>query len=134
MAYATSLEDDEDGVNVTHDDMPLRYCTINSTLGEQPVLGLMQHDVRAELHLMHDGVTYSFIEVDGDVAWRTVMKLESGDGRRGKELHLGARRSLSWPPSDHPKVGLQAQEKQRRGGRQAQGKASGTRFRPTRGD
>jgi hypothetical protein len=46
-------------------------------LGDQPVPGLVLHDLEGQLHLAcDDGETRSFTEAEKDVAWRATMKAE----------------------------------------------------------
>jgi hypothetical protein len=46
-------------------------------LGDQPVLGLVPHDMEAQLHLAcDDGEPRSFAEAERDAAWRATMKTE----------------------------------------------------------
>ena len=73
VEFATPLSDDEDCVDAYHDDEPLRYRTLD-IFGDQPVHGLAVHDFEAELHLAHeDGEPHSFVEAEGDAAWRAAM-------------------------------------------------------------
>ncbi|KAK8448866.1 hypothetical protein SEVIR_7G116650v4 [Setaria viridis] len=68
---------DEDHVNAYHDGEPLRYCTMEDILSDQPVPGLIPHDLEAELHLAYDdGEPRSFAKAEGHAAWRAAMKLE----------------------------------------------------------
>jgi len=46
-------------------------------LGDQPVPGLVPHDLEAQLHLAgDDGEPRSFAETEGHVAWRAAMQSE----------------------------------------------------------
>jgi hypothetical protein len=46
-------------------------------LGDQPVPGLVPHDLEAQLHLLcDDGEPRSFAEAERDAAWRAAMKTE----------------------------------------------------------
>jgi hypothetical protein len=46
-------------------------------LGDQPVLGLVPHDLERQLHLAcDDGEPRSFAEAEKDAAWRAAMKAE----------------------------------------------------------
>jgi hypothetical protein len=75
VEFATLLSDDEDRVDVYHDDEPLHYFTLDNIFGDQLVPGPAMHDFEAELHLAHeDGEPRSFAEVEGDAAWRTTMQ------------------------------------------------------------
>jgi hypothetical protein len=75
VEFATPLFDNEDHVDVYHDDEPLRYCTLDSIFGDQPIARLAMHDFEAELHLAHeDGEPCSFAEAEGDTAWCAAMQ------------------------------------------------------------
>jgi hypothetical protein len=46
-------------------------------LGDQPVPGLVSHDLEAQLHLAcDDGEPRSFAEAESDATWRAAMQLE----------------------------------------------------------
>jgi hypothetical protein len=46
-------------------------------LGDQPVPGLVSHNLKAQLHLACDDVEpRSFVEAERDAAWRAAMQLE----------------------------------------------------------
>jgi hypothetical protein len=76
VEFATPLSHDEECIDAYHDGEPLWYHTMKNLLGDQPVLGLVPHDLEAQLHLAcDDGEPRSFIEV-GRRAWRVVMQLE----------------------------------------------------------
>ena len=76
MEFATPLSHDEERVDAYHDGEPLRYRTMEDLLGDQPVPGLVPHDLEAKLHLAcDDGEPRSFAEAEGHVAWRAAMRL-----------------------------------------------------------
>jgi hypothetical protein len=55
----------------------LRYRTMEDILGDQPVPGLVPHDLDGQSHLAcDDGEPQSFAEAEKDVAWRAAMKAE----------------------------------------------------------
>lgn len=59
MEFVTPLPDDVDRLDVNYHNEPLRYCTMESILGEEP-----------ELHQVHeDGEPRSFAEADEQAAW-----------------------------------------------------------------
>jgi hypothetical protein len=63
VEFATPLSDDEECIDVYHDGEPLRYRTMENLLGDQPVLGLVPHNLEAQLHLAcDDGEPRSFAE------------------------------------------------------------------------
>ena len=45
VELATSLSHDEERIDAYHDCEPLRYHTMENLLGDQPVLGLVPHDL-----------------------------------------------------------------------------------------
>jgi hypothetical protein len=47
VEFATPLSHDEERIDAYHDGEPLRYCTMENLLGDQPVLGLAPHDLDA---------------------------------------------------------------------------------------
>ena len=51
MEFATPLSHDEERVGTYHDGEPLRYRMMEDLLGDQPVPGLVPHDLEAQLHL-----------------------------------------------------------------------------------
>ena len=77
MEFATPLSHDEERIDAYHDEEPLRYRTMEDLLGDQPTLGLVPHDLEAQLHLVcDDGEPRSFAEAEGHVAWRAAMQSE----------------------------------------------------------
>jgi hypothetical protein len=54
VEFATLLSHDEERINAYHDGKPLQYHTIENLLGDQPVSGLVPHDLEAQLHLVCD--------------------------------------------------------------------------------
>ena len=79
MEFATPLSHDEERIDAYHDGEPLRYRTMEDLLGDQPVPGLVPHDLEAQLHLAcDDGEPRSFAEAEGrGMACRDAV----GDGR-----------------------------------------------------
>jgi hypothetical protein len=77
MEFATLLSHDEERIDAYHDGEPLWYCTMENLLGDQPVPGLVLHDLKAQLHLAcDDGEPRSFTEAERHAAWRAVMQSE----------------------------------------------------------
>jgi hypothetical protein len=77
MEFATLLSHDEERIDAYHDGEPLWYCTMENLLGDQPVPGLVPHDLKAQLHLAcDDGEPRSFTEAERHAAWRAVMQSE----------------------------------------------------------
>src|SRR6185312_15070292 len=77
VEFATPLSHDEERVDAYHDGEPLRYRTMEDLLGDQPVPGLVPHDLEAQLHLAcDDGEPRSFAEAEGHAAWRAAMQSE----------------------------------------------------------
>jgi hypothetical protein len=78
VEFATLLSHDEERINAYHDGKLLRYHTMENLLGDQPVLGLVPHDLEAQLHLAcDDGEPRSFAEAERHAAWRAAMQLET---------------------------------------------------------
>jgi hypothetical protein len=77
VEFATPLSHDEECMNACYDGEPLRYRMMEDLLGDQPVPGLVPHDLEGQLHLAcDDGESRSFAEVEKDVAWSAAMKTE----------------------------------------------------------
>jgi hypothetical protein len=69
VAFATLLSHDEERIDAYHDSEPLQYRTMENLLGDQLVLGLVPHDLEAQLHLACDnGEPRSLSEVERYVA------------------------------------------------------------------
>jgi hypothetical protein len=77
VEFATPLSHNEERINAYHDGEQLRYRTMENLLGDQPVSGLVPHDLEAQLHLAcDDGEPRSFAEAERHAAWRAVMQSE----------------------------------------------------------
>jgi hypothetical protein len=77
VEFATPLSHDEERIDACYDGEPLRYRTMEDLLSNQPVPGLVPHDLDGQLHLAcDDGEPRSFAEVEKDAAWRAAMKAE----------------------------------------------------------
>jgi hypothetical protein len=77
VEFATPLPHDEERIDACYDGEPLRYHTMEDILGDQPVPGLVPHDLDGQLHLAcDDGEPRSFAEAEKDAAWRAAMKAE----------------------------------------------------------
>jgi hypothetical protein len=75
VEFATPLSHDEERIDACYDDEPLWYRMMEDLLGDQPVPGLVPHDLERQLHLAcDDGEPRSFTEAEKDVAWRVAMK------------------------------------------------------------
>jgi hypothetical protein len=69
VEFATPLSHDEERIDVYHDSEPLQYRTMENLLGDQPVPGLVPHDLEAQLHLVcDDGEPWSFAEAERHAA------------------------------------------------------------------
>jgi hypothetical protein len=76
MEFASLLSHDEERIVAYYDSEPLRYHTMEDILCDQPVSGLVSHDLEAQLHLAcEDGEPRSFAETERDAAWRAAMQL-----------------------------------------------------------
>jgi hypothetical protein len=68
---------------------PLQYRMMEDLLGDQPVPGLVPHDLEGQLHLAcDDSEPRSFIEAEKDVAWRAAMKAEMDAVERNRTWEL----------------------------------------------
>jgi hypothetical protein len=77
VELATPLSHDEERIDTYHDGEPLRYRTMENLLSDQPVSGLVPHDLEAQLHLVcDDGEPQSFAEAERHTTWRAVMQSE----------------------------------------------------------
>jgi hypothetical protein len=74
VEFATPLSHDEECIDAYHDGESLWYRMMENLLGDQPVPGLVPHDLEAQLHLTCvDGEPRSFTEVERHAAWRVAM-------------------------------------------------------------
>jgi hypothetical protein len=77
VEFATPLSHNEERIDVCYDGESLRYRTMKDLLDDQPVTGLVPHDLEGQLHLTgDDGKPRSFAEAEKDAAWRATMKAE----------------------------------------------------------
>jgi hypothetical protein len=78
VEFTTPLSHDEERIDACYDGEPLWYRMMGDLLGDQPVSGLVPHDLEGQLHLAcDDGEPQSFAEAGKDVAWcDTEMKAE----------------------------------------------------------
>jgi hypothetical protein len=77
VEFATLLSHDEERIDAYHDGEPLQYRTMENLLGNQLVLGLVPHDLEAQLHLAcDDDEPRSFAEAERHAAWRVAMQSE----------------------------------------------------------
>jgi hypothetical protein len=77
MEFATTFSHDEERIDAYHGGEPLRYRTIENLLCDQPVSGLVPHDLEAQWHLARDDrEPQSFAEAERYVTWRAAMQSE----------------------------------------------------------
>jgi hypothetical protein len=77
VEFAIPLSHDEERIDACYNGEPLRYRMMEDLLSDQPVLGLVPHDLEGQLHLAcDDSEPQSFAEAEKDAAWRVVMKAE----------------------------------------------------------
>jgi hypothetical protein len=77
VEFATPLYHDEEHIDGYHDDELLWYHTMENLLGDQPVPGLVPHNLKVQLHLTcNDGEPRSFTEAGRQAAWRAAMQSE----------------------------------------------------------
>lgn len=92
--FVTPLSQDDARLDVEHGESPpIRYRTYDNLLWEdEPVPGLAERNLDAELHLVSTGEPASFAEPDGDSAWRMAMQEEIDS----------IERNCTWELSDLP--------------------------------
>jgi hypothetical protein len=89
VEFATTLSHDEKRIDAYHDDEPLRYRTMENLLGDQPVSGLVPHDLEAQLHLAcDDGESRSFVEAERHAVWRAAMQSEMAAVEKNRTWEL----------------------------------------------
>jgi hypothetical protein len=77
VEFATPLSHDEERIDTCYDGEPLRYRTMEDIPGDQPMPGLLPHDLDGQLHLAcDDGEARSFTEAEKDAVWHAAMKAE----------------------------------------------------------
>jgi hypothetical protein len=69
IEFATLLFHDEERIDAYYDGEPLWYHMMENLFSDQPVLGLVPHDLEAQLYLVcNDGEPRSFTEAERHVA------------------------------------------------------------------
>jgi hypothetical protein len=89
VEFATPLSHDEERIDAYNDSEPLRYCMMENLLGDQPVSGLVTHNLEAQLHLVcDDGEPRSFAEVERHMTWCAAMEseMDAVEKNRTREL------------------------------------------------
>jgi hypothetical protein len=77
VKFATPLSHDEERIDTYHDGEPLWYRTMKNLLDDQPMPGLVPHDLETQLHLTCDNSEpRSFAEAERHAAWRAAMQSE----------------------------------------------------------
>jgi hypothetical protein len=77
VEFAIPLSHDKERIDACYNGEPLRYRTMEDLLDDQPVPGLVPHDLKGQLHLAcDDGEPRSFVETEKDAAWCAAMKAE----------------------------------------------------------
>jgi hypothetical protein len=80
---------DEERIDAYHDGELLRYRTMENLLGDQPVSGLVLHDLEAQLHLAcDDGEPRSFTEAERNATWRAAMQSEMNAVEKNRTWEL----------------------------------------------
>jgi hypothetical protein len=75
VEFATPLSHDEERIDTYYDGEPLWYRMMENLFSDQPVLGLVPHDLEAQLYLVgNDGEPRSFTEAERHVAWRAAIQ------------------------------------------------------------
>jgi hypothetical protein len=89
VEFATPLSHDEERIDACYDGEPLRYRMMEDILGDQPVPGLVPHDLDGQLHLAcDDGEPRSFAEAEKDAAWHAAMKAEMDAFEKNRTFEL----------------------------------------------
>jgi hypothetical protein len=77
VEFVTPLSHQEERIDAYHDGEPLRYRMMENLLSDQPVPGLVPHDLEVQLHLAcDDGEPRSFAEAERHAAWHAIMQSE----------------------------------------------------------
>jgi hypothetical protein len=89
VKFATPLSHNEERIDACYDGESLRYSMMEDLLGDQPVPGLVPHDLEGQLHLAcDDGEPWSFTEAEKDAAWRAAMKTEMDAVEKNRNWEL----------------------------------------------
>jgi hypothetical protein len=89
VEFATPLSHDDERIDAYHNGEPLWYRTMKNLLSDQSVLGLVSHDLEAQLHLAcDDGEPRSFTEVERHAAGRAVMLSEMNAVEKNRTWEL----------------------------------------------
>jgi hypothetical protein len=89
VEFATPLSHDEECIDACYDGEPLRYRTMEDLLGDQPMPGLVPHDLEGQLHLAcDDGGPRSFTEAEKDAAWHAAMKAKMDPVEKNRTWEL----------------------------------------------
>jgi hypothetical protein len=89
VEFATPLSHDEERIDACYDGEPLRYRMMEDILDNQPVPGLVPHDLDGQLHLAcDDGEPRSFAEAEKDAAWHAAMKAEMDAFEKNRTCEL----------------------------------------------
>jgi hypothetical protein len=77
VEFATPLSHDEERIDAYHDSEPLQYHMMENLLDNQLVLGLVFHDLEAQLHhACNDDEPQSFTKAERHAAWHAAMQSE----------------------------------------------------------
>jgi hypothetical protein len=89
VKFATPLSHDEECIDAYHDGEPLRYCTMDDILDDQPMLGSAPHDLDAQLHLAcDDDEPRSFTETERHAACRATIQSEMDTVEKNRTWEL----------------------------------------------
>jgi hypothetical protein len=90
VKFATPLPHDEECIDACYDGEPLQYRMMEDLLGDQPVPGLVPHDLEGQLHLAcDDGEPRSFVKAEKDAAWRAAMKAKMDAVEKNRTWEIG---------------------------------------------
>jgi hypothetical protein len=101
VKFSTPLSHDEERIDTCYDGEPLWYRMMEDLLSDQPVLGLVPHDLEGQLHLAcDDGEPRFFTEAEKDAACRAAMKAEMDAVEKNRTWELAD------PPRGHHAITL----------------------------
>jgi hypothetical protein len=90
VKFATPLSHDEECIDACYDGEPLQYRMMEDLLGDQPVPGLVPHDLDGQLHFAcDDGEPRSFVKAEKDATWRAAMKAKMDAVEKNRTWEIG---------------------------------------------
>jgi hypothetical protein len=87
--FVTPLENDEERLDVAHEESPMRYRAYDNIIGTgEHVSGLAAHNLVEELNLMSTGEPCTFAEAEQDATWQAAMQEEIDFVKRNQTWEL----------------------------------------------